>query len=66
MTENQPIEQPKHSIGVNDPTMVKIHIESCITALRDEDGRSKTRELSLAVTKLQEATMWIDEHLRLS
>jgi hypothetical protein len=50
----------------NDPTIVKIHLQSCITALRDEDGRSKTRELSLAVTKIQEAAMWIDEHLRVS
>lgn len=50
----------------NDPTIIKIHIQSCITSLRDEDGRTKSRELALAVTKLQEATMWIDEHLRIS
>lgn len=49
-----------------DTTIVKINLQACITALRDEDGRCKTRELSLAVTKLQEAVMWIDEHQRLS
>lgn len=49
-----------------DPTRVKMHIDCCIRNLRDEDGRCKDRELSLAVTKLQEATMWIDEHLRRS
>lgn len=50
----------------NDPTVIKIHINACMSSLRDEDGRTKSRELALAVTKLQEATMWIDEHLRLS
>lgn len=49
-----------------DPTVTKMHVNACIASLKDEDGRAKTRELALAVTKLQEATMWIDEHLRLS
>ena len=66
MPSESPVEQPKHEIGCNDTTVIKIHIQSCITALRDEDGKTKTRELSLAVTKLQEAVMWIDEHQRLS
>lgn len=66
MNTETPTELPAHSIGVNDPTIIKIHVMSCITALRDEDGKTKSRELALAVTKLQEATMWIDEHLRLS
>lgn len=61
-----PVERPVVVQTGNDPTMIKIHIESCISSLRDEDGRTKTRELAIAVTKLQEATMWIDEHLRLS
>lgn len=38
-------------------------VKACRTALIDEDGRSKTRELALAVTKLQEAQFWIGEHL---
>lgn len=63
-TSESPREQPKMELSVNDPTMVKIHIESCITALRDEDGRTKTRQLALAVTKLEEAVMWIDDHQR--
>lgn len=50
----------------HDPTMIKIHIQSCISGLRDEDGKAKSRELSLAVTKLQEAVMWIEEHQRFS
>jgi hypothetical protein len=65
MTE-QPNSVSIPKLSVNDPTAIKIHVQSCISSLRDEDGRSKTRELSLAVTKLQEAVMWIDEHQRLS
>ena len=66
MPSETPVEQPAIELSVNDPTMIKCHINTCITSLRDEDGKTKTRELALAVTKLQEATMWIDEHLRLS
>lgn len=47
-----------------DPAEIKMHVNACLTALKDEDGRIKTRELALAATKLQEATMWIDEHMR--
>ena len=61
-----PTEQPTVEAVDRDPTVIKIHIDACVRALKDEDGRCKTRELSLAVTKLQEATMWIDEHIRLS
>ena len=57
---------PTDRLSVNDPTMIKIHIQSCIASLRDEDGRCKDRPLSIAVTKLEEAVMWIDEHQRLS
>jgi hypothetical protein len=64
--EESPIERPVVVQIGNDPTMIKIYVGACITSLRDEDGRTKSRELALAVTKLQEATMWIDEHLRLS
>lgn len=64
--QETPVERPAIQLSVNDPTMIKIHVQSCISSLRDEDGRTKTRELAIAVTKLQEATMWIDEHLRLS
>lgn len=59
--------QPKPiELSVNDPVVIKCHIQSSITSLRDEDGRTKTRELAIAVTKLQEAVMWIDEHLMMS
>lgn len=61
-----PVERPPLQLSVNDPTMIKIHVQACISSLRDEDGRTKTRELALAVTKLQEAVMWIDEHQRLN
>jgi hypothetical protein len=54
-----PVEPPKP-----DPAEIKMHVNACLTALKDEDGRTKTRELALAATKLQEATMWIDEHMR--
>ncbi len=66
MAKQTPVEQPMLQLSVNDPSMIKCHINACITSLRDEDGKTKSRELALAVTKLQEATMWIDEHLRLS
>lgn len=66
MPNEAPIERPEVRSLPSDPTLVKCHIESCISVLRDEDRRAVSRELALAVTKLQEATMWIDEHLRLS
>ena len=61
-------ERPAHNnrIGTTDPTIIKLHVQSCITMLRDEDGRAKTRALSIAVTKLEEAVMWLDEHQRLA
>jgi hypothetical protein len=64
--ENEQIPQPPIATLDRDPCLIKCHIDACISALRDEDGRAKSRELALAVVKLQEATMWIDEHLRLS
>lgn len=66
MPSQTPVNQPTIQLSVNDPSMIKIHILACISSLRDEDGRTKSRELALAVTKLQEATMWIDEHMRVS
>jgi len=64
MPEQQPNEQPTITLS-NDLTMIKIHVNACVTSLRDEDGRVKSRELALAVTNLQQAAMWIDEHQRL-
>jgi len=59
--------QPVESIPLSDDcSVVKIHLHECMDALKDDSGRPKSRELALAVTKLQEATMWIDEHLRLA
>jgi hypothetical protein len=49
-----------------DLSLLKCHIQTCIAALKDEDGLTKTRELAYAVVKLREAEMWIDEHLRVS
>lgn len=65
MPTEAPERQPTIAL-TNDPTIIKIHLNACIASLRDEDGRTKSRELALVVTKLQEATFWIDEHLRLS
>lgn len=42
---------------------VQTTVERCIRGLQDEDGRTKTRELALAATKLEEASMWIRQHL---
>ena len=58
-TTTTPVIERDHSI-------IKIHLDSCMIALKDEDGRTKSRELSLAVTKIQEAMFWIDEHMRVS
>lgn len=58
---------PRPKVEVErDATAVRCNIEACIAALRDEDGKTKSREMSLAVTKLQEAFFWLDEHNRLS
>lgn len=63
MTSEQPIQNEPIPL-TNDTTMIKCHIESCIAALKDEDGRTKTRQLALAVTKMEEAVFWIDDHQR--
>lgn len=65
MPQEQPIEQPTIAL-TNDTTVIMIHVQACIAALKDEDGKPATRELSLAVTKLQEAVHWINEHHRIS
>lgn len=41
----------------------KDRLQLAMSSLRDEDGRSPTRELALAATKIEEARMWIDEHI---
>lgn len=66
MRPETPTQQPAVTLVSRDETVIKIHIDACHRALKDEDGRCKTRELALAATKLQEATFWIDEHLRIS
>lgn len=67
MASNQQNPNPQNqSGGKQHSTGIKSQIRLCITAMRDEDGRTKSRELALAVTKLQEAVMWIDEHLRVN
>ena len=39
----------------------------CVGRIKDHgDGRPASRELSLAVTKLQEASFWMSEHVRLN
>lgn len=62
----QPKQPQPIPLASRDPVVVKIHVQSVIKAIVDEDGKAPSRELALAVTKLQEATMWIDEHLRIS
>lgn len=59
--------EQNQTVPLNDDlTNIKIHIDAIVTTMRDEDGRVKTRELALAVTNLQQARMWIEEHQRLS
>ena len=50
-----------------DVTALKCVTAAIIGRIKDHgNGKPASRELSLAVTKLQEVTFWIDEHQRLS
>lgn len=54
-------------VGItNDPTDCKVIIDELVEAIQGPDKRAASRELSLAVTNLQQARMWINEHQRLS
>lgn len=54
---------------VNEIDKSNIHIQmrdalaDMIRDIQGPDKRPPSRELALAVTKLQEARMWIDEHM---
>jgi hypothetical protein len=54
-TSNGPIEI------TDDPTTLKVIIDQMVKAMR---AGKQSRERSLAITKLQEAEMWLDEALR--
>lgn len=45
----------------SDASQCRCAIEAMVGAL---NGGPKSREISLAITKLQEAFMWLDEHNR--
>lgn len=45
----------------NDPTDCKVIIREMVKRLRE--GKP-TREMAVAITKLQEAEMWLNEHQR--
>lgn len=50
-----------------DMTAMKCLLTECVGRIKQHGGgKPSTRELSLAATKLQEATFWIDEYQRLS
>lgn len=48
--------------AVSAPRALTQVIEDLIGSVRGAEGRAPTRELSLAVTKLQEALFWVKEH----
>ena len=60
-TVHTPDPQPTTDAIDSDPVLVKCYVNECVRAI---SSGAKSRELSLAITKLQEAAMWIDEHLR--
>ena len=49
----------------DDPTSIKTIINEMVTALQSP-GAKKSREMSLVVTKLQEAVMWLERDQALS
>ena len=56
-----------HSVEItNDPTDCKVIIDQLVEAIQGPDKRAASRELSLAVTNLQQARMWINEHQKLA
>lgn len=51
---------------LNDPATIQMIARTCANKLQGDNGRATSRELALAATKLQEAALWIDEHIRLN
>lgn len=47
----------------DDATALRSLLQQVINVLRGPDGRAKSRENALAVTKLQEARFWLTESL---
>lgn len=45
----------------DDPTALRALLQRVIKVLRGPDGRAKSRENALAITKLQEARFWLTE-----
>lgn len=45
----------------DDPTSARSIIQELIKALSTKEGRGKSRAVSLAITKLQEAKYWLGE-----
>ncbi len=60
--EQTPASVPKTNLEITaDPTICKIVLNEMVTAL---NAGPRSRQRSLAITKLEEASMWLDEALR--
>ena len=47
----------------DDPNDARILVQELVAKLRGSDKRGKSREVSLAITKLQEAAYWLGESI---
>lgn len=63
MPSEQTTEHVVEGFETTDTTIIKIHVQEMVKNLRN---CAKTRELAVAITKLQEGIMWIDEHQRVN
>lgn len=45
----------------SDPTDARSIVQTLVKELRGKDGKPASREIALAITKLQEAAYWLGE-----
>ena len=56
--------EPEANMAYEHGTTLEEMLRVCIERLQDLNGRFSSRENALAVTKMQEALMWLNERTR--
>lgn len=60
ITGSQPAQTMQLEVN-EDPFNARVIVQEIVKGLRGENGRGASREISLAITKLQEAAYWLGE-----
>ena len=63
----RPISSPFRPVEIpDDNDVIRLVIQQIVTVLQGPQGRCRTRHRSLAVTKLEEAFLWLGEDSRMN